>query len=102
MTRAQKDKLTDILVILVWVLGLIILWEIGASIVAQTKRTPANVLPHLSQIVESVFSDKMVSNKQTAWQIVMSNAGITLWRAGLGFMIGVIVGFVLALFMRYF
>ncbi|MDC7234018.1 MAG: ABC transporter permease [Spirochaetales bacterium] len=102
MTRANKEKLTDIMVILVWVAGLIILWEIGATIIAQTKRTPANVLPHLSQIIESVFSDKMVSNKQTAWQIVISNAGITLWRAGLGFLIGVLTGFLLALFMRYF
>jgi len=102
MNSLQKDKMTDLMVIMVWVIGLIILWEAGASIIAQTKRTPENVLPHLGQIVESVFSDKMVSNKQTAWQIVISNAGITLWRAGIGFLIGVVIGFLLALMMRYF
>lgn len=102
MTSLQKDKITDKLVILVWIVGLIIVWEIGAGAVEQTKRTPANVLPHLGQIIESVFSDKIVSNKQTAWQIVISNAGITLYRAGIGFLIGAFIGFVLALAMNFF
>ncbi len=100
MTKAQKDKIADKLVILVWVIGLIIVWEIGASIIDGTKRTPENVLPHLSQVVDSVFSDKMVSNKQTAFQIVITNAGITLLRAGIGFGIGAIIGFFLALAMH--
>jgi ABC-type nitrate/sulfonate/bicarbonate transport system permease component len=102
MTNLQKKKITDKLVILVWILGLVIVWELGASVIAQTKRTPENVLPHLGQIVESVFSDKLVSNKQTAWQIVISNTGITLGRAGVGFVIGVAVGFLMALVMRMF
>lgn len=102
MTSLQKDKLTDKLVILVWVIGLIILWETGAGIIEQTKRTPENVLPHLGQIVDSVFSDKMVSNKQTARQLVLSNAGITLYRAGIGFLIGAFIGFFLALTMHLF
>lgn len=102
MTTLQKDKLTDKFVILVWIIGLIIIWEIGAGVIEESKRTPENVLPHLGQIIESVFSDKMVSNKQTAWQIVISNAGITLYRAGIGFFIGAIIGFVLALTMNLF
>ena len=102
MNAIQKDKLTDKLVLLVWILGLIIIWEMGATVIEHTKRTPANVLPHLSQILESVVSKALVSNKQTALQIVISNAGITLFRAGIGFLIGVIIGFAMGLLMRFF
>jgi ABC-type nitrate/sulfonate/bicarbonate transport system permease component len=102
MNALQRDRLTDKLVILVWVMGLIIIWEMGATVVEHTKRTPANVLPHLHQIVQSVFSKDMVSNNQTALQIVLSNTGITLLRAGIGFVIGVFIGFFLALLMRFF
>ncbi len=100
--KTPNAKKTSGFVTLVWGLGLVALWEIGATIVANTKRTPQNVLPHLYQIIESVFSTAMVSNKQTALQIVMSNAGITLYRAGIGFLIGIAVGFALALLMRMF
>lgn len=100
MTKVQMDKLTDKLVILAWIIGIIVIWEIGATVIEHTKRTPANVLPHLTQIVESVFSDKMVSNNQSASQIVITNAGITLLRAGIGFLIGAFIGFILALAMH--
>jgi NitT/TauT family transport system permease protein len=90
------------LVTLVWILGIIVCWEIIAFTVEQTKRTPENVLPHLYQIVESVFSSKPVSSGQTALQIVLTNAGITLMRAGLGFLIGAAAGFLLALLMNLF
>ncbi|MGD1832158.1 MAG: ABC transporter permease [Sphaerochaetaceae bacterium] len=102
MTEARKNSLTDKLVIIVWIIALIIVWEIGASVVEKTKRSPQNVLPHLSQIVESVFSDKMVSNKQTAFEIVITNAHITLLRAGIGFLYGAGAGFLLALAMHRF
>jgi len=102
MISLSKDRIQEKLVILVWVIGLVIVWELGASVIEQTKRTPENVLPHLSQIAESIFSKKMVSNKQTAFQIVMTNAGITLFRAGIGFFIGMLVGFALALLMSLF
>lgn len=85
-----------------WTVVLIALWEVGATIVAGTKRTPENVLPHLWQIAESVFSDKLVNGRQTALEIVLTNAGITLWRAGLGFLLGAAVGFGLALLMNLF
>ena len=35
------------MVTLVWILGIVAVWEIFACIVAATKRTPVNVLPHL-------------------------------------------------------
>ncbi len=85
-----------------WVLGLIIVWELGAAVIEHTKRSPENVLPHLYQIIHSVISRDLVNSSQTALQIVLSNAGITLIRAGIGFLIGIIIGFILALFMNLF
>lgn len=98
-----KDALSSKqMVTFVWVLGLIIVWEIGALIIEHTKRSPENVLPHLYQIIDSVISPKLINSSQTAIQIVMSNAGITLLRAGIGFIIGTGIGFILALLMNLF
>jgi len=85
-----------------WVVGLIIVWELGATYIATIKRSPQNVLPHLWQIAESVFSTQKVNGRQTAIQLVLSNAWITLARAGIGFVEGACVGFVLALLMSRF
>jgi NitT/TauT family transport system permease protein len=90
------------IVTIVWIIGLIAVWEIGAYSIAQTKRSPENVLPHLYQIIDSVFNGQKVSNNQTAFQIVLDNAQITLIRAGIGFLIGAAVGFILALLMNLF
>lgn len=38
-------------VTLVWIIGIVIVWEIMAVIVAHTKRTPENILPHIYQIL---------------------------------------------------
>ncbi len=86
----------------VWVLGLIVVWEIGATVVAGIKRTPENVLPHLYQILFSVFDTHKVNGTQTALEIVMANAGITLMRAMIGFTLGAAVGFLLALLMSLY
>lgn len=85
-----------------WVVGLIIVWEIGATIVAGVKRTPENVLPHLYQIIGSIFSTQKANSTQTALQIVLSNAWLTLERAGIGFLLGALAGFILALLMSLF
>ena len=100
MKAIRKVLSSKRIVTLVWILGLVVVWEIGATIVVGSKRTPENVLPHLWQIFESVISPNLVNGKQTALQVVLSNAGITLMRAGLGFLIGIAVGFVLALLMN--
>ncbi len=102
MKTIKKILTSKQMVTVVWVLGLAILWEITATVVANTKRTPENILPHLYQIVESVFSTKLVNGRQTAFQLVLSNAGITLLRAGIGFVIGAAIGFILALLMHRF
>lgn len=85
---------------LVWILLLVALWEVGAFVVAATKRTPENILPHLYQIVEAAFSDNQVSQGLTATGVVLSSAKMTLLRAGYGFVIGSLLGFVLALLMK--
>lgn len=82
-----------------WVVLIIAVWEIFAFIVAATKRTPENILPHLSGIIESVFSSRKINGGQTAIQMVMTNAAATLSRAGIGYLIGIVSGFVLALLM---
>ena len=89
-------------VTVVWVAGLIVVWEIGATVVAGVKRTPENVLPHLYQIIASVFSADKANSTQTALQIVLSNAWLTLARAGIGFFLGAASGFLLALLMSLF
>lgn len=84
---------------IVWIILIIAIWEIFAFIVAATKRTPENILPHLSGIIESVFSNRTINGGQTAIQMVMTNAAATLSRAGIGYVIGIVCGFVLALLM---
>lgn len=83
-----------------WIVGLIIIWEICAANVAQVARTPENILPSLSGIIESILSTKKINGSQTALQMVIENAGATLSRAWIGFLIGTILGFVLALLMN--
>lgn len=98
-SRLKKFLSSDAIVTLVWLIAVIIIWELAANIVEQTKRTPENVLPHIYQLIGSIFSGKMVSNNMTAIQIVVTSAGATLTRAGLGFLIGTLTGFILALLM---
>ncbi len=86
--------------VLFWIVLLIIAWEIGAFIVAATKRTPANILPHLTNIIAAAFSTKQVAGKLTASEVVFTSAGATLFRALVGFVLGAVVGYVLALLMK--
>ena len=85
---------------LLWIILIILAWEIGALIVGVTKRSPENVLPHLFQILQALFSGKEVSNGMTAVAIVLTSAAATLLRAIAGFLLGMAVGFGLALLMK--
>lgn len=96
----KKRKLTAMLPMIVWILGIIIIWEVGATIVAANKRTPENVLPHIYQIIGAIFSKKPVANGNTAIVVVLKSAKLTLLRAMYGFLVGTILGFVLALVMK--
>ncbi|MDD2968397.1 MAG: ABC transporter permease subunit [Lachnospiraceae bacterium] len=87
---------------IVWLIGFLVIWEIGAYIVEGTKRSPENVLPHIYQIVGSVFRTELVNGSQTLFQIVLSNMGITLFRALIGYLIGAAAGYLLAMLMNLF
>lgn len=100
MKIITKIKNSKALVTLVWVLGLLVIWEIFAFIIQATKRTPENIMPHVWQIFYSLIDPKPVSNGMSCLQVVLFNAGQTLSRAGQGFMIGTLIGFALAILMK--
>lgn len=100
MKTITKIKNSKALVTLVWVLGLLVIWEIFAFIIQATKRTPENIMPHVWQIFYSLIDPKPVSNGMSCLQVVLFNAGQTLSRAGQGFMIGTMIGFALAILMK--
>lgn len=97
MKKVKKILTSKIFVIFIWITALFVLWEVCAAHVAETKRTPENILPHISGIINSLLSDKKINGSQTALQMVLENAGATLSRAGVGYLIGIASGFVLAL-----
>lgn len=99
MRKLKELSKTKYFMIIVWIVLIIAVWEICAFIVAANKRTPENILPHLSGIIESVISKRTINGGQTAIQMVIENAAATLSRAGIGYVVGIICGFVLALFM---
>lgn len=86
--------------IVLWIIIFVILWEIGACFVAATKRMPQNIMPDLSHIIASVFSSNKVSNGMTVSGLVLTSAKATVLRAAIGFIIGAIAGFLLALIMK--
>lgn len=100
MKTITKIKNSKALVTLVWVLGLLVIWEIFAFIIQATKRTPENIMPHVWKIFYSLIDPKPVSNGMSCLQVVLFNAGQTLSRAGQGFMIGTLIGFALAILMK--
>lgn len=100
MKTITKIKNSKALVTLVWVLGLLVIWEIFAFIIQATKRTPENIMPHVWQIFYSLIDPKPVLNGMSCLQVVLFNAGQTLSRAGQGFMIGTLIGFALAILMK--
>lgn len=99
MKKVKKILTSKIFVIFIWIAALFVLWEVCAAHVAETKRTPENILPHISGIINSLLNDKKINGSQTALQMVLENAGATLSRAGVGYLIGIASGFVLALLM---
>lgn len=83
-----------------WLAIIVIAWEAGASVIAVTKRTPENIMPHLYQIIEAAFSQKPVANGMSATMVVLTSARATLVRALGGFLLGTVLGFALALLMK--
>lgn len=99
MNVIKKILNSKFFITLVWIAVIIAVWEICAAHIAEVKRTPENVLPHISGIIDSLISDKKINGSQTALEMVLENAGATLSRAAVGYIIGIISGFTLALLM---
>ena len=87
---------------ILWTLIIISVWELFATVVEFTERSPENFLPHIGGIINSVISAEKINGTQTAIGMVLQNAGATLSRAGIGFAVGMALGFVLALLMSLF
>lgn len=90
------------LVTLVWIIGFLLLWEFGAFLVENNPkiRNPEYILPHMWQIFASFFDTNLTTATQTPFQVVLEACGATLSRAGIGFLIGLSAGFILALLMN--
>ena len=87
-------------VTLVWLAVIVAIWEIAAASVEGNLRTPENTMPHIWQIIGSIFDPSPVSSRMSAVQIVLQSARDTLVRAGIGFLLGSGIGFLLALVMK--
>ena len=101
MSQLKKKKDSNTLVTFVWALGFFIAWEIIAFLVEASPniRSPEKVLPHFWKIIATAFDQKKINGSDTAIQLVWLNAKVTLIRSAQGFVIGSVVGFLLALFM---
>lgn len=102
MKKIRRILKAKWLTMVVWLAGIATIWEIFAFHVESVKRTPENIMPHIWQIVQAIFSTETVTRDQTALQVVLTSAGQTLERAALGFFIGTVLGFALALLMHLF
>jgi NitT/TauT family transport system permease protein len=99
--KLKKILFSAPFITIVWILALCLLWEIEAIHIEGIKRTPEKIFPHLSQIANSIIDPKIISNDQTSVELVLTNAYATLERAGIGFLLGAVSGFVLALLMKF-
>ena len=79
MKIIKKIKSSKASVTLVWVLGILVIWEIFAFVVAAAKRTPENIMPHIWQIAYSFIDPKPVANGMSCLQVVLVNAGTGLF-----------------------
>lgn len=59
---------------LLWIVLIIVVWEIAATVVAANNRSPENILPHLYQILAAAFSTDKVSQGMTATMVVLTSA----------------------------
>jgi len=85
--------------LIMWLIGLVILWEILA-IACDTKFNHGfYYIPHIHQILGSIFDSSIKIGGESSFKMILSATGSTLSRALLGFLIGTILGFVLAFLM---
>lgn len=85
-------KRNNRLVGFVWIVGVIAVWELGAFVLADVLRdTMATAkLPYLHSIIITMARN---------WAALLGAAGVTLSKAGVGFVLGALVGYFLAILM---
>jgi len=78
--------------IAVWVVGVMVLWELAAFFLANVIQDPMaeKKLPYLHEVV-ILFGQH--------WQSILKEAGITFTRAAYGFFFGAVIGFLLSVLM---
>ena len=86
---------------LLWIVLIIVAWEIAATVVAANNRSPENILPHLYQILAAVFSTSKVSQGMTAVMVVLTSAKATILRALAGFLLGINKNITLFILLRF-
>ena len=97
--RRYHKPLPSWVSLVIWLIGLIIVWESVATYINLSGqfRNPQNYLPHLYLVIKSIFSVKV--SGEFSIVMVLKAAEVTLSRVVLGFSIGIIMGFILALLM---
>lgn len=99
LRKKKKRQFPAHLSLVIWLLGLVVVWEALATFIEVSGqfRSPQNYLPHLYLVIKSVFTVKV--SDELGVVMVFRAAGVTLSRAFIGFSIGIIAGFLLALLM---
>lgn len=89
MEISQKDRR---IVTLVWLGGILVLWELGALLFQNFSNDmlAASKLPYPHIVIQTLVSN---------WQQLLEAGLVTLSRAGLGFLIGSMIGICLAILM---
>lgn len=95
----NHPKLLTWVSILIWLVLIIAIWEIIALMCDSRFNHPENYIPHIHQIIASFFDSSIKISGKPAILTVFSAAGATLLRALYGFLLGIVIGFVLALLM---
>jgi NAD+ synthase len=92
MNSANKIFSSGKFIILVWIVGILSVWELGAFILASGPKSAmaAQTLPYIHDIFRTIV---------VRFGLLIENLSTTLSRAALGFLLGAAVGFLLAVFM---
>lgn len=95
MNELRRFTRSDRFVTAVWILGIIVFWDISAFTVAEifADRMAASKLPYLHGIIETIATNA---------PLLLKACATTLSRALAGFIAGAAVGFILAVAMSLF
>lgn len=90
--KTKKRKKNRFLVPAVWIIGVAAVWELVAFLLDTVLKDPQaeKKLPYLHSVIIAFGQN---------WQTMLQAGGVTLSRAILGFLLGIAIGFVLAVLM---